>query len=147
MASGAPRTALSGSEKPPTRPPLVFPLLYPSTRPLYPARRVSPITRKGLSLLPLVVRRNQHLSLGRQPRSPERSTHFSLGCLSKATPDSSGLRIPPSRTLLLYNGSLLQEPHSPDNLTTQRTCTEICTPQCVSFGQQTLYTQINLVIT
>ena len=40
--------------------------------------RVSPITRKGLSLLPTVVRTHQHLPLGRQPRSPEHSTHFSL---------------------------------------------------------------------
>ena len=40
--------------------------------------RVSPITRKRLSLLPMVVRRHQQLPLGRQPRSPECSTHFSL---------------------------------------------------------------------
>ena len=40
--------------------------------------RVSPFTREGLSLLPKVVRRHQHLPLGRQPRSPERSTRFSL---------------------------------------------------------------------
>ena len=40
--------------------------------------RVSPVTRKGLSLLPRFVLRHQHLPLGRQPWSPERSTHFSL---------------------------------------------------------------------
>ena len=39
---------------------------------------VSPFTRKGLSLLPTVVQRHQHLPLGRQPRSRERFTHFSL---------------------------------------------------------------------
>ena len=32
--------------------------------------QVYPITRKGLSLLPPVVRRHQHLPLGRQPWSP-----------------------------------------------------------------------------
>ena len=38
--------------------------------------RVSPITRKGLSLLLGLVRRPQHLPLGLQPRSPERSPHY-----------------------------------------------------------------------
>ena len=40
--------------------------------------RVSPITRKGLTLLPGLVRRPQHLPLGHQPRSPERSPHHHL---------------------------------------------------------------------
>ena len=40
--------------------------------------RVSPITRKGLTLLPGLARRPQNLPLGRQPRSPERSLHNPL---------------------------------------------------------------------
>ena len=40
--------------------------------------RVSPVRRKGLTLLPRIVRRPQHLPPGRQLRSPERSTHFLL---------------------------------------------------------------------
>ena len=42
---------------------------------------VSPITRKGLSLLPRDIWRHQHLPLGRQSRSPERSTTVTL-CFS-----------------------------------------------------------------
>ena len=48
-ASGAPRIALSGSGKPPTRPPLVFPLLYMRTLPLYyPARAGIPNYTEGV---------------------------------------------------------------------------------------------------
>ena len=36
-----------------------------------------PQTRGGLSLLPQIFRRHQHLPLGCQPRSPECSTRFS----------------------------------------------------------------------
>ena len=47
--SGAPRTALSGSGKPPTRLPLVFPLVYPRTRPLnYPERAGIPVYKEGV---------------------------------------------------------------------------------------------------
>ena len=60
---------------------------------------VSPVKRKGLTLLPTIVRRPQHLPYGYQLWSPERSTHFSLS--SHNIPDSSGLGKPPSRTLLL----------------------------------------------
>ena len=102
-ASGAPppppriafRIAFPGFGKPPTR------LNYCSL--LYIQRhgfsvtqqgRVFPITRKGLTLLPVLVRRPQHLPLGCQPRSLERSTHDSLSInLSKCRtlPDSARL--------------------------------------------------------
>ena len=61
-----PKCPLS-SGKPPTQPTLVFPLVYQRTRPLQ-------LIKEGvnLSLLPTVVRRHQHLPLGRQLRSPER---------------------------------------------------------------------------
>ena len=58
-----------------------------------------------------------HLGVSRGHRNVPHTSH----CISKATPDSSGLRRPPSRTLLLYNGSFPQEPQEPDNPTTQRT--------------------------
>ena len=95
----SPRIALSGSGKPRTRPPLVFPVPWPTTRPLsYPERAGIPNYKEGLSLLPRVIRRHQHLPLGRQPRSPECSTH------------SSGLGRPPSRTLLIRNESCRTDP-------------------------------------
>ena len=40
--------------------------------------RVSPVRRKGLTFLPIIIRRSQYLPPGRQLRSPERSTHFLL---------------------------------------------------------------------
>ena len=49
-----------------------------------------------------------HLGVSRGHRNIPHTSH----CLYKATPDSSGLRRPPSRTLLLYNGSFLQDPLS-----------------------------------
>ena len=49
-----------------------------------------------------------HLGVSRGHRNVPHTSH----CLYKATPDSSGLRRPPSRTLLLYNGSFLQDPLS-----------------------------------
>ena len=75
-----------------------------------------------------------HLGVNRGYRNVPHTSH----CLSRVSSDSSGLRRPPSRTLLLYNGSFLQDPHSPDNPTTQYTLIllmEICTPQCVNFTQ------------
>ena len=62
--------------------------------------RVSPITRKGLSLLPPVVRRHQHLHLG--VSCGHRNVPHTSHCTSKATMDSSGLRRSPSRTLRRY---------------------------------------------
>ena len=64
-----------------------------------------------------------HLGVSRGHWNVPHTSH----CLSKATPDFSGFRRPPSR--LLYNGSFLQDPHSPDNPTTLNTLlllTEIC---------------------
>ena len=49
-----------------------------------PKGRVSPVRRKGLTLLPRIVRRPQHLPPGCQLRSPERSTHFLLSILRYA---------------------------------------------------------------
>ena len=45
-----------------------------------------------------------HLGVSRGHRNVPHTSH----CLSKATLDSSRLRRPPSRTLLLYNGSFIQ---------------------------------------
>ena len=98
-ASGAPRIASLGFGKPLHD----FPSLPCSMVKCYglsvtQKRRVSPVRRKGLTLLPRIARRPQHLPSGRQLRSPERSTHFLLS--SYDMPDSSGLGKPPSRTLL-----------------------------------------------
>ena len=50
-----------------------------------------PRTRGGLSLLPRIFRRHQHLPLGCQPRSPECPTHF-----NQTLWDLAGLcRLPP----------------------------------------------------
>ena len=48
------------------------------------------------------------LGVSRGHRNVPHTSH----CLSKATPDSSRLRRPPSRTLLLCSGSFLQDPLS-----------------------------------
>ena len=75
-----------------------------------------------------------HLGVSRGHRNVPHTSH----CLSKATPHASGLRKPPSRTLLRYNGSFLQDPLSPGNPTPQRSpifLTEISTSQCVRSEQ------------
>ena len=58
-----------------------------------------------------------HLGVSHGHRSVPHPSH----CTSKATPDSSGLCRPPSRTLCHYNGSFQQESESSDNQTIQRT--------------------------
>ena len=75
--------------------------------------RVSPITRKGLSLLLGLVRRPQHLPLGLQTRSPERSPLSSVDSTICRTLPNSG--VPPSGTLLL---SLLGLPVRPTSFRT-----------------------------
>ena len=71
---------------------------------------VSPITRKGLSLLPTVARRHQHLPLERQPRSPERSTLFPLSILGYTglfrTPQTSLPDSTPLQWILLTRPTL-----------------------------------------
>ena len=63
-----------------------------------------PQTRGGLSLLPRIFRRHQHLPLGCQPRSPECSTHFSQSLFDLAglfqTPFCSNGSFPPIPTSL-----------------------------------------------
>ena len=62
--------------------------------------RVSPVRRKGLTLLPIIVRRPQHLPRGRQLRSPERSTLFRTRQAS--LPDSTAqLSVLPDRPTFL----------------------------------------------
>ena len=107
-ASGAPRIVLRLRETPYTTL-LVFPGLYPKSRPLsYPARAGILNTRKGLTLRPGLVRRPQHLPFGCQLRSPERSTHDSLSIYRNA--DLFLFGKPPSRTLLLSGGGLPDKP-------------------------------------
>ena len=72
-----------------------------------------------------------HLGVSRGHRNVPHTSHY----LFKATPDSSGLRNPLSRTLLLYNGSFRQDPLSLSGQSNYSTLaylpTELCTPQCV----------------
>ena len=90
---------------------MVFPVLWLTIRPLsYPERAGIPITRKGLTLLPRIVRRPQHLPLGRQLRSPERNVPRTSFCRYNDMPDSSRLGKPPSRTLLLRYVSCRTDP-------------------------------------
>ena len=105
-ASAQPRSPYSGFGKPP------IPLYWSSLLHIQRLRfsvtqqgRVSPITRKGLTLLPGLVRRPQHLPLGCQPWSPERSTHDSLSIYRNAglfrarqtsLPDSTAQRMRPN---------------------------------------------------
>ena len=69
-----PRIAFSGFGKSPSLPCSIQRLSLSVTQ----QGRVSPITRNGLTLLPGLVRRPQHVPLGCQPQSPECSTHDSL---------------------------------------------------------------------
>ena len=76
---GSPPNSLLRLRETPYTTLLVFPALYPRHDfSVTQKGRVSPPTRKGLTLLPGLVRRPQHLPLGLQPRSPECSTHTSL---------------------------------------------------------------------
>ena len=103
-ASGAPQIALSGFGKPPTR--LVFPVLSSFSYSQLPSWGGYPLmARKGLTLLPGLVRRPQHLPLGRQLRSPERSTNDYLSIYRIAglfrtrqvsLPDSTTQRVRPA---------------------------------------------------
>ena len=118
-ASGAPRTAPARSGKPPTRPLLVFPLLYLNTRPLYyPARVGIPNYTEGV-ITP---------SPGRPETaaSPTWASAAVTGTFHTLPTVSLRLRrtLPDSADLpagLLYNGSVRQKPHLLDNPTTQRT--------------------------
>ena len=92
---------------------LVFPALWLNAMASQLPRkgRVSPVRRKGLTLLPRIVRRPQHLPPGRQLRSPKRSTHFLLSSLRYAglfrtrqasLPDSTAqLFVLPDRSTIL----------------------------------------------
>ena len=75
---GNPQIRPPGLQNPPSTVPTGFLLAIPernTTR--LPRKRGYPQTRGGLSLLPRIFRRHQHLPLGCQPRSPECSTRFS----------------------------------------------------------------------
>ena len=89
---GSPPNSLLRLRETPYTTLLVFPALYPRHDfSVTQKGRVSPFTRKGLTLLPGLVRRPQHLPLGLQPRSPECSTHTSLSIRTWQTshPDST----------------------------------------------------------
>ena len=87
--------------------PLAFPWLFLNGWLFgYPERAGIPKLEGGLSLLPRIFRRHQHLPLGCQPWSPECSTRF-----SQSLYDLAGLRRPPSRTLLHCNGSCAAPAH------------------------------------
>ena len=79
----------------------------------YPERAGIPNYEEGANLLGL-VRRPRYLPLELQPRSPECSPHYPLS-IQRYTPDSSGLGVSPSRTLLL---SLLGLPDRPTSFRT-----------------------------
>ena len=102
---GAPRIALLDSGKPPSRPYLVFPLLYPRTRPPHhPARAGIPNYSEGV-----ITPSPGHPETSASPTWASSRGHRSVPhpshCTSKTTPDSSELLRPPSRTLRHYNGS------------------------------------------
>ena len=56
----------------------------------------------------IYLHHNHNTGCGKPPTRP----HLVFPCLFKATPDSSGLRNPLSRTLFHYNGSFRQDPLS-----------------------------------
>ena len=87
--------------------PTGFPLAIPERRTTcIPRKGGYPQTRGGLSLLPRIFHRHQHLSPGCQLWSPECSTRF-----SQSLYDLVGLFRTPFRTLLHYNGSFSSRPN------------------------------------
>ena len=112
-ASVAPRIACTGLGKPPTRLSYSLPCSMAKRYgfSVTPKGRVSPVRRKGITLLPRIVRRLQHLPPERQLRSTERSTHFLLSSLRYAglfrtrqasLPDSTAqLSVLPDRPTIL----------------------------------------------
>ena len=76
-----------------------------------------------------------HLGVSRGHRNVPHTSHG----LFKVRPDSSALRNPLPRTLLLDNGSFLQDPLSLSGQSNYSTLaylpTELCTPQCVRSEQ------------
>ena len=94
-----PRTALSGSGKPHTRPSLAFPLLYPNTRPLYyPEKAGIPNYKEGVSTPSPQSSGDISISHLGVSCGHLNVPHTSL-CLSNATPDSSALKLSKSTPL------------------------------------------------
>ena len=97
MASGAPRIAFSGFGKPPYTTLLVFPALYPTSRPLsYPAREGILYCEEGAN--------TPSRTHPQTPASPTRVSTMVTGTLHTrfyVYLDSSGFGKPPSRTVLL----------------------------------------------
>ena len=121
---GNPRIRPPGLRNPPSMVPTVptgLPLPIPEwmiTR--LPRKGGYPQTRGGLSLLPRIFWRHQHLPLG--CHGHRNVPHDSVSHYT-TSPDSSGLRRPPNRTPLCSNGSFPSRPTSlPDRLNRARSC-------------------------
>ena len=98
---------------------LVFPGLYPTSRPLsYPARVGIP-NYLGLTLLPGLVRRPRHLPLGCQLRSPEPSTHDSLSIYRNAELFRTRHTSLPDSTASRIQAKLTNSPLPPQEVTTR----------------------------
>ena len=115
--------------------PTGFPLAIPERRTTcIPRKGGYPQTRGGLSLLPRICYRHQHLPPGCQLWSPECSTRF-----SQSLYDLAGLFRTPSRTLLHYNGSFSSRPNPRSE---RLVCPAPAHPRTISFYGSSVHNNV-----
>ena len=133
---GNPQIRPPGLRNPPGTVPTGFPLAIPERKTTrLPRKGGYPQTRGGLSLLPRIFRRHQHLPLGCQLRSPECSTRFSQSLCDLAglfrTPQASLPDSPPLQWILsvkihssLGKASLRRSCAPSDYISLRQLCTQ-----------------------